>query len=198
MARELDLQDLESLAALAQARVFLRAGRRRAPGTLIERAKDMAKEIKATKTSAEAALAMAEFRYLQGELEEAREAAEEAIDIAQGSLLRREEGIAFRVLAKIQKAGGLEKESLESLQRSRRLLREIHARLEVARTEVALAEGLQSARGHGDGTTAPGEALALMMGAANTFEEIGAALDLEQLREGDGARVEPSSQPAQK
>jgi predicted ATPase/DNA-binding SARP family transcriptional activator len=189
MARQLDLQDLESLAALAQSRVFLRVGRSRAPGTLIERAKDMAKEIKATKTSAEAALAMAEFRYLQGDLEEAGEAAQEAIGIAHESLLRREEGIARRVLAKIQKAAGLQQESLDNLRRSRRLLQEIEARLELARTEVALADAIESRDGEEEHVPSEVDPVALRASAAKTFEEIGAALDREQLDRADGTEV---------
>ena len=192
MARQLDLQDLESLAALAQSRVFLRVGRSRAPGTLIERAKDMAQEIKATKTSAEAALAMAEFRYIQGDLGEAREAAEEAIAIAHDSLLRREEGIARRTLAKIQMSEGLREESLENLQRSRGLLQEIEARLELARTEVALAGAIERRDDNWKDISEDADPAALRTSAAKTFDEIGAKLDLAQLNQAAEEPVEVS------
>jgi tetratricopeptide (TPR) repeat protein len=140
LAHRLELFDLEALAALAQARVFLKAGRTRAPEALIERAAALANDNNATKTSAEAALAMAEFSLLRQDLWGARAQAQAALDIATHSKLLREQGLAHRMFGRAAlAAGGEQNEAMSQLEGAEAIFIRIGARLELARTWMELA-----------------------------------------------------------
>ncbi|HEV3312174.1 MAG TPA: tetratricopeptide repeat protein [Chloroflexota bacterium] len=185
LAHRLDLHDLEALAALAQARVFLAAGRARAPQTLIARAMALAADNNSTKTSAEASLAMAEFRILQSDHAGARTAAQDALETANTSLLVREQGLAHRVLGQVALAEG----SFEAAERELRLadevLAHIEARLESARVWILLSRVLAINSKLIEAVKLVKRALKVFEGVGATLDAAGAARVLAALREPD-------------
>ena len=170
LAHQLDLHDLEGMAALAQARVFLKAGRTRAPETLINRASALASDNNATKTSADAALAMAEFRLSQSHFDEARLAAKDALQISTTSSLAREQGLAHTILGRIALAGGHDDEAVDELGAAEQIFSRIGAKLELARVWLWQSKALL---GQSDRTNA----LELAKKSLQVFNEVGASLD---------------------
>ena len=171
LAHQLDLHDLEGLAALAQARAFLKAGRTRAPETLINRAVALASDNNAIKTSVDAALAMAEFWMSQSRLDQARDAADNALRVSAASTLRREQGLAHSLLGRIELANGRCHEALDQLHAAELIFSGIGARLELARVWLSESKALISEQRH------PKRAVDLLVKAAGVFDEVGATSD---------------------
>ncbi len=178
VAHQLGLDDLEALAALAQARVFLRKGRIRAPEALIERARQLAADNNATKTSVEACLTMSEFRLHQNLAPESRTAADTGGRLARDHGLRREEGIAHRLSGQAALAEGNTEGATTRLRASVELLESIDARLELARSRVALARAL-----HASDAGSSSQADHLLASARDTFAESGASADQAEAEE---------------
>ena len=118
--------------------------------------------------------AYAEIMLAAGEADEARQASGELEEIAAGSGRALLEAIAAYVRGAVELRAGDAQGSLQPLRHASQLWRELDAPYEVARTRMLM--GL-ACRELGDGDSAALE----LEAARGTFEELGAAPDLERL-----------------
>jgi len=177
LAHRLGLHDLEALAALAQARVFLKAGRSRAPERLIARAMKLASDNNAAKTSIEAGLAMAEYRLLRSDSAGARDAADEALSAARACGLVRDEGLGLRLLGRVALTQGDVGTAVAQLSAAQAIFDAIGARIDWARSHMLLARALSA----GDqSSSSEANPLDLLAFAGEVFREAGAVRDLAE------------------
>ncbi len=115
---------------------------------------------------------LAEIHLRHGNLDEAQQAAEEALELAMGQGSKVKEGVARRMLGRIYQVQGLPGQAEAELQASLSLVISQGGRYELARTQVALAELYFEDRAK------IREGQKMVQKAIAIFQELGAALDL--------------------
>lgn len=114
-----------------------------------------------------------EYLFRQGQVEEAMRYVNHSIELADKQEARLEIGISLRVLGEIEMARGRPRNAQDTLLQSLKILGELNAEYEAAKTKLTLAmferdQGIAESENLQD--------------ALKTFERLGAAADLEQAR----------------
>jgi tetratricopeptide (TPR) repeat protein len=184
LARRSDLPWVEADASLGQACAYLRGvpsrGRWHCATVLLAHGRTLATAHAWTLLAAQAALLGAELQLRglavdQGALCAAQASAEEALRLAIGGQMRREEAVARRLLGQCVLCRGAADEAMEHLRAALARQREMGADLEAARTRLVLAEALATGAERGSSRE---EADTLLAEAETQFTRSGAALDL--------------------
>lgn len=175
LAEAYDLRFEQALAHLNVGEALMESGQpHRARTDHLIAALHILDELKITYLRAEVERSMAEAFLQEGELEQAEQAANNAIALALAQESGSDEGIGLRVLGAVQYAQGRLNEAEETLLRSVELLREHGPRFELAQTNMALARLLL------DDPARRKQATSLLDEAEAIFKEAGAQGRLQQ------------------